>query len=86
MGNIALKQVKNSYSTKCIAVIRVILHYLQQRVSINVTLTTTMKYYFTSIAAANKYTRRSLEVVIICFTNNEGNDIYIIVYRPIWIC
>ena len=54
--------------------------------SFNVTLTTTMKYYFTSIAAANKYTRRSLEVVIICFTNSEGNDIYIIVYRPIWIC
>ena len=48
--------------------------------SFNVTLTTTAKYYFTAIAATNKYMypRRYLAELIICFTINEENDI---VYR-----
>ena len=46
--------------------------------SFNVTLTTTAKYYFTAVAAKNKYTRYYLQVVLICFTINEDNDM---VYR-----
>ena len=48
--------------------------------SFNVTLTTTVNYYFTAQAITNKYTKkRYYRFVSVFFSINEENDI---VYRP----
>ena len=50
--------------------------------SFHVTLTTTAKYYFTALAATNKYTKNChRRFVLVFFTINEENDI--IVYKSI---
>ncbi|XP_019857038.1 PREDICTED: uncharacterized protein LOC109585406 isoform X1 [Amphimedon queenslandica] len=42
--------------------------------SFNVTLTTTMKYYF-MVAAINKYMKYEINVILFCFSINEENEI-----------